>query len=393
MYSVRPALQPYAWGTPGDIPELLGIAPPGGPVAEAWWGDHSVAPARCSMDGVEVGLDRLIAADPDSALGPDLAGEFEGRLPFLLKVLAIGSPLSIQVHPSVRAATAGFAREEAARIPLDSPQRTYRDRNHKPELLVALTPMVVLSGFRPADDIRRDVERLDHPEAAALAAGLVDPEDDGEAIARFVRRCLEGSDAPGLVAAVVRSASEGGASLNVNAAAAAATYYPADGGVLVALAMNRLDLEPGEACFTPDGIVHSYQSGVGLEVMANSDNVVRAGLTPKHVDIDELLAVASTAPGPPVRPRATRTRGAETFPESADEFALSLVREGVGSFPANPWIVLVLEGEATVSTGRGGERTLARGEAAFVPFADGDLAVASTGLVAVAGCPAPSRRT
>ncbi len=391
MYSVRPALQRYAWGTPGDIPELLGLAPTGGPVAEAWWGVHPVAPAQCMVDGVEVGLDRLIAADPDSALGPDLAREYEGRLPFLLKVLAIGSPLSIQAHPSVRAAAAGFAREDAAGIPIDSPRRTYRDRNHKPELLVALTPMVVLSGFRRASEIRRDIERLEHPEAPGLAALLVAKDDEGEAIASFVRRCLEGADAPGLVAAVVRSASEEGAHGSLLAAAAAAAYYPADGGVLVALAMNRLDLEPGEASFTPDGIVHSYQSGVGLEIMANSDNVVRAGLTPKHVDIDELLAVASTVPAPPVRPGATRVGGADAFPESAKEFALSLVRKGVGNFPAGPRIVLVIEGEATVSTERGGERMLARGEAVFAPFADGHLAVAARGLVAVAGCPEPSR--
>lgn len=395
MYSLRPALQPYAWGTPGDIPELLGIAPTGGPVAEAWWGDHPVAPARCMVDGVEIGLDRLIAADPDSALGPDLARVYGGRLPFLLKILAVGSPLSIQVHPSARAAAAGFAREEAAAIPIDSPDRTYRDRNHKPELLVALTPMVVLSGFRPASEIRRDVERLEHPEAPGLAALLAaeEGEGEGEAVARFVRRCLGGSDAPGLVAAVVRSASEAGAGGSLLAAAAAASYYPTDGGVLVALAMNRLDLEPGEACFTPDGIVHSYQSGVGLEIMANSDNVVRAGLTPKHIAIDELLAVASTVPSLPTQPHPTRVGGVETFRPGEDEFALSLVRDGNGRFPAAPQIVLVLEGEATVSTEHGGDRRLARGEAAFVPFVDGRLAVAARGLVVVAGCPKPSRRT
>ncbi len=390
MYSVRPALQPYAWGTPGDIPELLGLAPTGGPVAEAWWGDHPVAPARCMVDGVEVGLDRVIAADPDSALGPDLTRVYEGRLPFLFKILAIGSPLSIQAHPSVQAAVGGFAREDAAAIPIDSPDRTYRDRNHKPELLVALTPMVVLSGFRPASEIRQDIERLEHPEAPGLAA-LLAADDEGEAIANFVRRCLESADAPGLVSAVVRSASQEGASGSLLVAAAAASHYPADGGVLVALAMNLLDLKEGEACFTPDGIVHSYQSGVGLEIMANSDNVVRAGLTPKHVEIDELLAVASTVPVPPVRPRVALVGGAETYAGSADEFTLSLVREGVGNFPAGPRIVLAVDGEATVTTSHGEVQTLARGEAVFVPFADGRLAVSAQGLAAVAGCPEPSR--
>jgi mannose-6-phosphate isomerase len=199
MYTVRPALLPYVWGTSDDIPDLLGLEPTGAPVAEAWWGDHPLAPATCVMDGVEVGLDQVVATDPVSALGPDLAEAYEGRLPYLLKILAIGSPLSIQVHPSVSEAHAGFAREDAAGIPVESPERTYRDRNHKPEMLVALTPMVVLAGFRPAGEIRRDLERLDHPAALELAGLFGARVDDGLAIARYVRRCLGMTDAQGLV--------------------------------------------------------------------------------------------------------------------------------------------------------------------------------------------------
>jgi len=392
MYTVRPALQPYAWGTRDDIPALLGMEPTGDPVAEAWWGDHPLAPARCVIDGAEVALDRVIATDPVSALGPDLAEAYEGRLPYLLKILAIRSPLSIQVHPSAREAEAGFAREDATGIPVDSPNRTYRDRNHKPEMLVALTPMVVLMGFRTADEVRRDVERLDHPDAAALASLLADHVDEGAAIARYVRRCLGGMDATGFIAALVRSASEPGASGSLRAAGSAASRYPADGGVLVALAMNRLDLEPGEACFTPDGLVHSYQSGVGLEIMANSDNVVRAGLTPKHIDIDELLAVASTVPAAPARQHSTRIDGAETFRSGAEEFILSFVRGGHAAFAPDPRIVLTLEGETRVAVKEGDERVLARGEAVFIPYSDGDLTVASSGLAVIAGCPAPAHR-
>jgi mannose-6-phosphate isomerase len=393
MYTVRPALQPYAWGTLDDIPELLGMEPTGAPVAEAWWGDHPLAPATCVIDGAEVGLDQVVATDPVSALGPDLAEAYEGRLPYLLKVLAIGSPLSIQVHPSVSEAQAGFTREDEAGIPVDAPERTYRDRNHKPEMLVALTPMVVLAGFRPLGDVRRDVGRLDHPDAPQLAGLLGDDEDDGAAISRYVRRCLGMAEPQGLVAALARAASEPDASGSLRAAAAAAARFPADGGVLVALAMNRVDLEPGEACFTPEGLVHSYQSGVGLEIMANSDNVVRAGLTVKHIDVDGLLAVASTRPALPACPRSTTLDGAETFRPEADEFVLSLVRDGHATFGAGPRIVLAIEGETRVTVGDGDEQALARGEAVFVPFSDGDIAVASSGLTAVAGCPEPTRWT
>lgn len=391
MYSVRPALQPYAWGTPGDIPELLGIPPTGGPVAEAWWGDHSVAPASCLVDGVELGLDRLIAADPDSALGPDIARAFAGRLPFLLKILAIGSPLSIQVHPSVRAAAEGFVREEAAGIPRDSPLRTYRDRSHKPEMLVALTPVVVLSGFRAPAETARDLELLDHPDAAGLAAELGTGGAEDEAIARFVERCLDGAASEGLIAAVVRAASEPGASGSMRAAAAAAAHFPSDGGVLVALAMNRVDLAPGEASFTPGERVHSYQSGVAVEVMANSDNIVRGGLSVKQVDVAEFLAVASTDPCSAAKLDAVRDGGAATFRPGVEEFELSRVSESAASFAPGPRIVLVVEGEASVATRAGGERLLTRGEAAFVPFAGGALEVVASGLTFVAGCPEPSR--
>jgi mannose-6-phosphate isomerase len=386
MYSVRPALQPYAWGTTDDIAELLGVAPTGGPVAEAWWGDNPLAPARAVVDGVEVRLDSLIAADPEAALGSALADTYDGRLSFLLKVLAIRSPLSIQVHPSPGAAHAGFDRDDAAAIPLDSPVRTYRDRSHKPEMLVALTPMVVLAGFREPKEIRRDLESLGHPEAAELVAILAGGESDEAAIARYVGRCLGDVDAEGLAESVVRAAREPGSGGSLRAAAAAAVHYPTDGGVLVALAMNRLDLEPGDASFTPDGCVHSYQSGVGIEIMANSDNVVRGGLSPKHIDVDEFLAVASTFPGVPATPRAERVDGAATL-SPATEFSLGLVRDAAARFRPGPRIVLSIDGDATVATRGGGERILTRGEAVFVPFADGALSVATSGFAIVAGSP------
>lgn len=392
MYTVRPALQPYAWGTREDIPALLGMEPTGETVAEAWWGDHPVAPATCYVGDEETTLDRVIAGDPVGALGARLARAYDGRLPFLLKVLAIGSPLSIQAHPSAREAVEGYTREEAARVPFDSPSRVYRDKSHKPELLVALTSVVVLAGFRRPQEILADLGRIDHPDVRGLASTLSGESEESAAIAAYVRSCLRDIDAGGVVSALVRSAHAPDASGNLLSAAAAAEHYPRDGGVLVALAMNRVELAPGEACFVPDGLVHSYQSGMGLEIMANSDNVVRAGLTPKHIDIDELLAVASTVPAPPAPQHSTRIDGADTFRPGAEEFVLSFVRGDHATFAPDPRIVLALEGETRVGAREGDERILARGEAVFVPHSDGDLTVGSSGLAVVAGCPAFAHR-
>ncbi len=387
MYTVRPALQPYAWGTRDDIPALLGIDPTGGPVAEAWWGTHVDGPAICVVDGVEAPLSEVVAADAAAALGPDTAAAFGGALPYLLKVLAVGGPLSLQVHPSAAMAADGFAREEAAGVPLGHPDRIYRDRSHKPEMVVALTPMVVLAGFRRAADVRRDVAALDHPEAAELARLLDDP-DESAAIAAFMGRCLRGIDATGLNAALARLAAEPDANANVRAASEAASRFPTDGGVLVALAMNRVDLAPGDACFTPDRMVHSYQSGVGVEIMANSDNVIRAGLTPKHIDIDELLAVASTEPQEPPRPRVATDGAVTTFRPAAEEFALAVVRGGAMEAPPAPRVVLVLEGACEVRVD-GETRELGAGDAVFVPYADGRLAIDADGVAAVAFPGAP----
>ena len=336
MYTVRPALQPYAWGTRDDIPALLDIEPTGSPVAEAWWGTHVDGPAMCVVDGVDAPLSEVVASDARAALGPFATETADGALPYLLKVLAVGGPLSLQVHPGAAAAAAGFAREEAEGVPLASPDRVYRDRSHKPELVVAADSRWWCS---PDSATRtrcaRDLAGLDHPEAAELADLLRDG-DHTAALARYLRRCLRGIDARGLDAALVRRAEQPDANPNVAVAAAAAIRFPSDGGVLVALAMNRIDLAPGEACFTPDRVVHSYQSGLGVEIMANSDNVIRAGLTPKHIDIDDLLAIASTEPGPPPRPAIDVAGGVTMFRPPVDEFALLLAREAARRRPRVP---------------------------------------------------------
>lgn len=383
MYHARPTLQRYDWGSTDDLPSLLGFEPDGGPYAEAWWGAHPGGAALVDVDGETRRLDDVIAGDPLSALGGEAFARF-GRLPYLLKVLAIAQPLSIQVHPSLEIARAGFAREEAAGIPKDAPNRVYRDDNHKPEMVVALTPMVLLSGFREGGALAEDLARVGGPVATRLAALCGEGAQDD--LSAYLRGVMTDDEAPGLVADLIFVRAGGQVTPNLAAAAKAAAHYPGDRGALVVLAMNLVPLAPGEACYTPDGIVHSYQSGVGLEIMANSDNVIRAGLTSKHVDVDALLEVAVTTPSRPDLPEG-RSEGATTaYAPPVAEFRLSILEGGGAEFEAGPRMILALEGGAHVRTGSS-EATLAKGGAVFVPDSDGPVTVESTGRTAVASVP------
>jgi len=305
----------YAWGSRDALPDMLGVAPTGEPQAELWLGAHPGSPAHVAKAGgrrlgepAKPTLIDLIESDPERY------GVNGGRLPFLLKVLAIGAPLSLQVHPDREQAAAGYAAEEAAGVPLGARERNYGDPNHKPELLVALGEMTALSGFRPLDDARRDLLLLvrsarlrgEEPGAAALEgvaellrdAPRVDGRDPAPAESirrRFLERVF--SCDPGVSAALAAVDPTGIADMDPERAAALAELvraYPGDPGVLVSLLLHLVRLAPGEALFLGARQMHAYQSGVGVEVMAASDNVLRAGLTRKHVDIAELCRVVDT---------------------------------------------------------------------------------------------------
>ncbi|GAA3395006.1 mannose-6-phosphate isomerase, class I [Streptomyces roseoviridis] len=356
-------VRPYAWGSTTAIPELLGVAPTGEPQAEMWMGAHPGAPSLTGRGP----LDELIAADPVRELGPAAVEKFGPRLPFLFKVLAAGAPLSLQVHPDLDQARAGFAAEEAAGIPLDDPRRNYKDANHKPELICALTPFHGLCGFRdPAeaadamdalgvDSLKPYVDLLHaHPEEAAL---------------REVFTALLTADRADLARTVAEAAHAAARLGGAHAPyAGIAHHYPSDPGVLAAMLLNPVTLQPGEAMFLGAGVPHAYLDGLGVEIMANSDNVLRCGLTPKHVDVPELLRVVRFEPGDPdiLRPEASAS-GEEVYDTPIDEFRLSRFVRAEGAAPtdvtaATPQIVLAVAGRPRV----GGE-ALAPGESVFVP--------------------------
>ncbi|MFJ9717287.1 mannose-6-phosphate isomerase, class I [Streptomyces sp. NPDC101213] len=369
-------IRPYAWGSPTAIPHLLGVEPTGEPQAEMWMGAHPGAPSRTARGT----LGEVIEAAPERELGERTVAKFGPRLPFLLKLLAAGAPLSLQVHPDLTRAEEGYADEERRAVPAGAPHRNYKDANHKPELICALTEFDGLCGFRdPAraadlldaldvDSLKPYVDLLHaQPEEAALREVLTailtaDPDETARTVADATAACdrLGGDHAP---------------------YAGLAHHYPGDPGVIAAMLLNHVRLQPGEALFLGAGVPHAYLSGLGVEIMANSDNVLRCGLTPKHVDVPELLRVVRFESGDPgiLRPEAAPD-GEEVYETPVDEFRLSRYVLPEGAAPhdltlATPQILL-----CTAGTVRAGEHGLTPGRSVFVPAGE-TAEVSGTGTV------------
>ncbi len=328
-------IQNYAWGSTSAIPSLLGVAPDGKPQAELWCGAHDSAP---SLAGAEP-LNELIAKAPVRLLGERVAKRFDGRLPFLLKVLAAAQPLSLQAHPSLAQAREGFARENAAGIPLNAPHRNYRDANHKPEIICALSEFHALCGFRRVGDSVRLL--------SALGVDVTILERDG--LKAFFTHVMTERVSLSEVRDVEGFANECALARTLVKA------YPGDPGIIGALLLNYVVLQPGEALFLNAGNLHAYLDGTGIELMANSDNVLRGGLTPKHVDVAELLRVLDFTDGPVKVWR-------DSYDAPIDDFRLSRLEvEGSTPLPSAAQILLVTSGAATLA----GE-TLNQGDSVFV---------------------------
>ena len=384
-------LQPYAWGSTTFIPELLGEQPTGEPQAELWLGAHTSA---SSMLG-DRPLTEVIAEDPVGVVGSAAVRAFGDGLPFLLKVLAAAKPLSLQAHPSREQAEQGFQREEEAGVAADAADRLYKDAWPKPEMLCALMESEALCGFRDPDQTYRLFSRLGVREATTLVAPLAEtttpPEerlatvfgrllrlaDDERQVVREVTAAADkvGDDDPelGLFARTARELGE---------------HFDDDPGVLAALLLNRLPLQPHQAVFLPAGNLHAYLHGGGVEIMANSDNVMRGGLTPKHVDADELLAILDFSPGFPgyVEP-IEDSPGRWRYPTPAPEFALWRLepRQSSVEVPVSALARVLLVADGSVELrGSTGDLLLERGQSAFARAGE-VLTVDGSGTVFVAG--------
>lgn len=376
----------YPWGSARDIPEFLGIPASGEPVAELWMGAHPDLPSRVIRDGETRSLADVIAADPRAELGPDVVNRFGPRLPFLLKVLAAARPLSLQVHPDKQYAERAYAAQQ--RTP--GAPRDYTDDNHKPELICALRDgFAGLCGFRPLPGSRELLAELDVAGLAELAAGLAQGEADPAGTLRgLVTGVLTGhTDRAPLIAAVgeaCRGVAAAGGPWGPACAAYAviAADYPADPGALVALLLNYVELAEGQAVFVGAGVPHCYLHGLGAELMASSDNVLRAGLTSKRVNVPELLRVLDFRPAEPAVLRPVP--GGYTYPTPADDFRLSRLdlSDQPHTLPGGgPQIVLCIAGAARLRDRSGHELELRRGQSAFLSAADAGVTLTGHGTV------------
>lgn len=385
MHALECPTQDYDWGSTEAIPGFQRRAGDGQPVAEVWMGTHPLGTA-------------LVVTGEGRKPLTDVAGD----LPFMLKVLAASRPLSIQVHPSRPQAEEGFAIEEAAGVPIDAPTRVFKDPFAKPEMVYALTTFDSLVGFRPTAEILRVLAPLEHPLTRSLAEDLrAHPGFAG--IVRLVERLLEEPPAPEDVAAIValcREARDQG--IDVKRAYLTAVeiveHYPGDVGVVLSLLLNRLTLQPGEAAYLGSGIIHAHLSGMCLEVMVSSDNVLRGGLTTKPISPEGLVACLDRGMSRVARVTPQQFGlSTDVFRPGAD-FALSITQssqaEPTGAVlpERGPRILVCTGGEVAVANEHGESIWLNRGEVAYADDDDGRLRVFGTGEVAQAFVPQPDAR-
>ncbi|MFK3707531.1 mannose-6-phosphate isomerase type 1 [Raoultella sp. BIGb0138] len=385
MQKLINSVQNYAWGSHTALTELYGIANPDNlPMAELWMGAHPKSSSQVlDASGKAQSLRDVIDSDKSALLGDKVAQRF-GELPFLFKVLCAAQPLSIQVHPNKQASEIGFAKENAAGIPLSAAERNYKDPNHKPELVFALTPFLAMNAFREFADIATLLqpvasahpaigEFLSQPDADRLSqlfAGLLNMQGEEKAHAlRVLQTALDNQQ--GEPWQTIRLIAE---------------FYPDDSGLFSPLLLNVVKLNPGEAMFLFAETPHAYLQGVALEVMANSDNVLRAGLTPKYIDIPELVANVKfvAKPAGELLTQPQKHEAELDFPIPVDDFAFSLhdlsAQESTLAQDSAA-IIFCVDGNAVI---RKGEQrlTLQPGESAFIACNESPVQVSGTGRLA-----------
>lgn len=388
MLLLSTTVKSYAWGRSDGIAALVGSDPSGGPEAELWVGTHPAAPCLVIGDPAERTLAQVIASDPQRWLGGELAAAGYTALPFLLKVLAIGSPLSLQAHPSAAQAEEGFAREERDGVSIDDPARTYRDRSAKPEALVSLTDTWALCGFRPALEAAALVDELGlaalEPLSGRLRSSGETAMEDAFAWLLHVGTAGDPTISSEIIAAVQALDPEptGDHPDPFGWVMALGQTHPSDPTILAPLLLNVVHLRPGDAVHLPAGNLHAYLSGAGVEIMSASDNVLRGGLTPKHVDVDELLSIVRFEPGLPCPPKRREvSKGVTVFDCGEETFALALIEAAdhpVEIHPSRPSLLLAVGGEVDVA-GPDDGASIDGGTAVFVAPGEGPLTVAGTG--------------
>lgn len=375
-------VQEYAWGSMTVIPELLGKPSPAEkPQAELWMGVHPRAPSEVLVDGQSVSLIDIIKKDPVGLLGKAAAGKFSQNLPFLFKVIAAGKPLSIQAHPSIQQAREGFERENKLNIPMDAFKRSYKDKNHKPEIISVLTPFWALNGFRPIKEMLAILNGINFQSIKKeVRAYKASPDKQGlrvffkavmtlthETKEQAINEALEWAEKPpGPGADSYESEKTWVSKLNL--------IYPGDIGVLCPLILNLVRLSPGDAFFTRAGGLHAYLDGAGIELMANSDNVLRGGLTPKYIDVQELIKTLDFEPKEFEKAQIKDLpNGEKTYISPAEEFRLSMIvissgNDYMSAKDRSVEMMICVKGSAAVKEiGRDETLSINRGDSILVP--------------------------
>jgi len=381
VHRLKNPIQYYAWGSKFAIADISGRkAPSTRSEAELWMGAHPKAPSKALCDGNEMALNDLIARCPEEILGRSVVQRHGPELPFLFKLLAADAPLSIQAHPNREQARSGFERENRENVPLDAPRRNYRDANHKPEILCALSDFWGLNGFRPLSDLRQNLKCY-CPDSLGKVFDAF-PSTASDKVLRHIFRhmmSLQGQELAQTIADAIKQAEKGRRDDAVaHWLLALAEAYPGDIGILAPIILNLIHLKPGQAIYLPAGQLHAYLKGVGVELMANSDNVLRGGLTPKHIDREELMRVLHFAPALPGMVVAQPVSATETtFQTPAEEFALCKLHISHDAPHASPRhrnveILFVTKGEVLLTPDNGeSPLPLTRGDSVLIPAATG----------------------
>ncbi|WP_342058225.1 mannose-6-phosphate isomerase, class I [Aeromonas sp. OTU364] len=381
-------IQGYDWGSHDALTTLFGIPNPAGkPQAELWMGAHPNGCSEVTLAGNVQRLSTLIERAPAAVLGDATVARF-GSLPFLFKVLCAEKALSIQVHPSKAQAEAGFAKEEAAGISPTAANRNYKDPNHKPELVFALTPYQAMNGFRAIPAILALFDRMGLPALAELTEALRQSQDEA-GLQHFFHQLLvlEGTRKEEALAGLLAYAAAHQDEETFALITALAAQYPGDVGLLSPLLLNVVTLQPGQAMYLDACTPHAYVRGTGLEIMANSDNVLRAGLTPKYIDVAELLDCTRCLPKPDDQILlAPHLDGAvQHFEVPVPDFTFSVYPAGEHALTtASAEILFAIDGTVTLQQGEQSLR-LEKGQSAFVPAATGHYRLLAEGRVARAG--------
>ena len=384
LFSLDNSIQPYDWGSKTALNELFGIANPDHqPQAEIWMGAHPGAPSRVLLDDQEaIPLNAFIESAPTAILGETVAAKFSGKLPYLFKVLSSAAPLSIQVHPNKQQAEAGYEKDNQAGLAPNAPNRNYRDDNHKPELIYALTPFRAMCGFRKPAEINELFCQIKHPQIDVLLKTLKD-----EGLQGFWQQLLKQEQTPlnemidqalTLAEHSPHSAIQEFKRLN--------EFYPGDAGVFSPMILNLINMQPGEAMYLDAGTPHAYLEGTGMEIMANSDNVLRGGLTSKHMDVAELMATMNfdviDVEDFMVRPEQQGDQF--DFPVPVPDFAFSIIpvkNEASVEASGSVDIIFCIEGETRVEI-NGETLTLTPGKTCLVTATDQPIRFNGSGRLA-----------